>query len=236
MTTAFVAGATGLTGRFVVSALRARGHRAVAHVRPDSRSLEQWRARFEAEGAEVDTTAWDEQALTDRLRALAPTHVFALLGTTQKRSRAAKAAGRDPAAESYEAVDYGLTAMLRRACEASGHRPRFVYLSAMNVQPDTKNAYYAARAKVERELHEGSLPYTIVRPSFILGDRDERRMGETVGAAVVDGALAVLGAFGARKLRDAYRSIDGKDLAEAMVRFALDPSAENTTLTTDALR
>ncbi len=232
----FVAGATGLTGRAVVAALREEGISTFAHVRPDSSALASWTERFSALGAEVDSTPWDEAALAATLRERAPTMVFALLGTTKKRARSAAAAGEDPAAESYEAVDYGLTAMLRRAAEASGHRPRFIYLSSMGVKEGTSNAYLAARARIERELREGSLPYTIVRPSFILGDRDESRPGESVGASAVDGMLAFAGALGAKRLRDRYRSIRGEDLARALVRLALDPSAEGRVVEADELR
>ena len=178
----FVAGATGLTGRSVVEILRERGLGAIAHVRPDSSRLEAWRSRFEAMGAEVDTTPWDEDALTETLRERAPQLVFALLGTTKRRARRAD----DPSAETYEAVDYGLTAMLRRAAERCGHRPRFVYLSSMGVKEGTSNAYLAARARIEKELREGALPWTSVRPSFIVGDRDEARAGEAVVITLTD--------------------------------------------------
>jgi uncharacterized protein YbjT (DUF2867 family) len=233
---AFVAGATGLTGRSVVERLRARGVETVAHVRPDSSKLAEWRERFGALGAAVDTTPWDEASMTEALRARAPTHVFALLGTTRARARRAAKAGRDPAAESYEAVDYGLTALLRRAAEASGHGPRFVYLSAMGVSPSTRNPYLAARARLEAELREGALPYTVVRPSFILGERDAPRRGEALGAALIDGSLGLLGALGARRLRDRYRSIGGEQLATALVRLAFDPAAENRVVEADELR
>ncbi len=233
---AFVAGATGLTGRFVVTELRTRGVRAIAHVRPDSSSLARWRERFEREGAEVDTTAWDEAAMTETLRAREPSVVFALLGTTRKRARQAAASGRDPSGETYEAVDYGLTALLCRAALASGHRPRFVYLSALGVREGTSNRYMAVRARIERELREGSLPYTLVRPGFIIGDRDEQRAGEAVGAAIADGALSLLGALGARGVRDRYHSIRGEDLARALVRLGLDPAAENGTFEPESLR
>ena len=232
---AFVAGATGLTGRSVVAELRAAGVRTVAHVRPDSSRLASWRERFEGLGAEVDTTPWDEAALTERLRELSPTLVFALLGTTRRRAKQAAKAGRDPAAEGYEVVDYGLTAMLRRACEACGSRPRFVYLSAMGVSETTSNAYMAVRARIERELREGALPYVSARPSFILGDRDEARLGETVGAAVADSALSVLGVLGGAKVRDKYASMTGEVLARAMVVAALDPATEGI-VEADALR
>lgn len=233
---AFVAGATGLTGRTVVSELRKQGVPTIAHVRPDSRELASWRARFEELRAEVDTTPWEEGALTAALLERAPSVVFALLGTTKKRARAAAAAGRDPAAESYERVDYGLTAMLRRACEGSGHGPRFVYLSAVGVSDRSGNPYYTARARIERELREGALPYTVVRPSFITGPREDTRPAESAGAVVTDALVGVAGVFGARRLRDRYRSIQVEDLARALVRLALDPSADNRVVEGDALR
>ena len=233
---AFVAGATGLTGRSVVASLRRRGAAVAAHVRPDSPRLDAWRTRFEALGAEVDTSAWAEAAMRETLRHREVTHVFALLGTTRARARRVERAGGDPAKETYEAVDYGLTAVLRRAAEGSGARPRFVYLSSMGVRDGTRNAYLAARARLERELRAGSLPYTIVRPSFIVGERDEVRAGEAVGAALGDGLLALLGASGARRLRDRYRSIRAEDLAEALVRLALDPAAADRVVAADELR
>jgi len=231
---AFVAGATGLTGGAVVRHLVARGARAIAHVRPDSSRLAAHRERFEALGAEVDETPWDEAAMTERLRVLAPDAVFALLGTTAKRKRQAS----DEDANSYEAVDYGLTALLRRACEAAGTRPRFVYVSMVGLDPDkdSRNPYTQARVRVERELRDGALPYTILRPSLIHGDRGERRPGEAFAAAVADGALSVVGALGARRTRDRYRSITGDELGAACVRLAFDPAAEDRAFEPDALR
>lgn len=234
----FVAGATGLTGRAVVRHLVAEGARAIAHVRPDSPLLDEHRAQFETLGASVDITPWDAAAMTATLRAHAPDLVFALLGTTKKRLRAASARGEDPESESYEAVDYGLSALLRRAAEACGHAPRFVYLSAIGVDPegDTANRYMQARARIERELRDGALPYTIVRPGFITGDREESRPGESIGAGVTDGLLAVAGVLGAKGLRDRYRSITGDALGRACVRLALDPAARDGTFGGDALR
>ena len=232
MTKSFVAGATGLTGRSVVETLRSKGLPVIAHVRPDSSRLDEWRARFEEMGAEVDVTAWDEDALAETLRAKAPDVVFALLGTTKRRARRAD----DPSAETYEAVDYGLTAMLRRAAERSGHRPRFVYLSSMGVKPGTSNAYLAARARIEAELREGALPWVSARPSFIVGDRDETRPGEAIGSSVADALLGALGAVGARSLRDRYASMTGPELARALVAIALDPDRDGEVVEADALR
>jgi len=237
MTTAFVAGATGYTGREVVRALVAGGHRAVAHVRPDRRDLDEVRARFEGEGAEVDATAWDEAALAGTLEALQPDVVFALLGTTRHRMDQLREGKADYAVASYEEVDYGLTALLMRACLAAEITPRFVYLSAAGVQAGASTPYYAVRARMEQELRQSGLPYTIARPGIITGpDREEDRPLERMGGLVVDGALTVAGAFGFRGLQQRYRSTDAAALAAALVRLALDPEAADAVVASDGLR
>jgi uncharacterized protein YbjT (DUF2867 family) len=133
------------------------------------------------------------------------------------------------------AVGYGKQ-IVRRAAEASGQKPRFVYLSAIGADESSVNAYNTVRGRLERELKEGTLPYVIARPSFILGDRDEKRSGESIGASVIDGALSFMGALGARAMRDRYSSIDARDLARGLVRYALDPSAARLTVTSSELR
>ncbi len=218
---AFVAGATGYTGRAVVEVLAEQQVHVVAHVRPDSAQAATWTERWQAIGAQVDTTAWDLEAMTATLQRLRPTHAFALLGTTRARAKQEGTAAR----QAYEAVDYGLTMMLRNAAEACGHAPRLVYLSAAGLQPDTRNPYMAVRARVEAALRDGTLPYTIARPSFITGeDRDESRPMERVGARVADGALAFAGMLGGRRLRERYRSTTNVALARGLVRVALDPA------------
>ena len=238
----FVAGATGYVGRATVEAAASiAAVRAVAHVRPDSPTRATWRARFEALGAAVDVTPWDEDALAATLARVRPAAVFALLGTTRRRGAAS--------GDTYESVDYGLTALLFRAAvraaraadgaarAADGAAPRFVYLSAVGADAGSRNPYLAVRGRFERELRAGPLPWTIVRPSFITGpDRDESRPAERIGAAVVDALLAPAAVLGARRMADRYRSITGAALAASLVRLADDPRAAGVVLEGDALR
>jgi uncharacterized protein YbjT (DUF2867 family) len=226
---AFVAGATGLTGRFVVETLRARGHEVVAHVRPDSPRLDEWRARFTERGAIVDTTAWEASAIATTLRAHAPAIVLGLLGTTQARVKRVAKAGGDATKETYEAVDIALTEMLIRGAAALEPKPRFVYLSSVGAGDDARGSYLAARARVERTLKSSGVPYTIARPSFIVGERDDARPAEKLFAPLADASLSLLGALGARKTAARYRSITGEELARALVDLALDPSAADRT-------
>lgn len=233
---AFVAGATGFTGREVVKSLRSKGVKTVAHVRPDSARLQEWRVRFEEQGAAVDATAWSVDALGETFRKLRPTVIFALLGTTRNRMGQAAKEGKGRESADYEAVDYGMTKMLMDAAVAAGIRPRFVYLSASGSGPRAAGAYMKARWKTESALRSSGLPFTIARPAFIAGDgRDDSRPFEKVGAAFFDTALNIAGAVGAKKLSERYRSISNVTLAGALVRLALDPVAENQVVERESL-
>ena len=63
----------------------------------------------------------------------------------------------------------------------------------------------------------------IARPSFIIGERDDKRRGEAVAAHAIDGVLALAGLFGGKTLRDRYRSTDGDILASTLIRIGEAP-------------
>ncbi len=228
-TKAFVAGATGYTGQNVVQQLREQGIECVAHVRPTSSRLDEWTQKFEALGAVVNSADWELDAMTAALKDLAPTHVFFLIGTTRARAKR----NNDPD-ETYMSVDYALASMMIKACVASGHNPKFIYLSSLGVTESAPSAYLKARFLAESELVVSGLPYIIARPSFITGeDRDEDRPMERIGSAVADGALGVLGALGMTTTRDRYQSLSGAELAEGLIHWAL---ADDTNIEVDTVR
>lgn len=215
---AFVAGATGYTGREVVRILRERGAETIAHIRPGSSVREKWTTAFEELGATVDTTAWDEDAMAKTLSREAPELVFFLIGTTKARDRESETDA------SYEAIDYGLFRLLLNACEKADIAPRVVYLSAMGVKASSSSAYYKARWKAEEALRDSGLPFVIARPAMITGPgRDESRPMERLGGAMADVAAGGLRLFGARRLADRLRSTTNTELATALVDIGLEP-------------
>jgi uncharacterized protein YbjT (DUF2867 family) len=219
---AFVAGATGYTGREVVRLLVEHGVETVAHIRPESSKRERYTERFEDLGAVVDTTPWRPEAMGETLGRLEPDLVFCLIGTTGARKRKAD----EPEQHTYEAVDYGLTDMLVQACRGAELDARLVYISAVGVGPDAKLSYMKAHWKAERSVVDSGLPYTVVRPSFISGPgRDDPRPAERLGSAVSDAALSVLGLVGFGRLRDRYQSMTNTELATHLVDLALSPQA-----------
>jgi nucleoside-diphosphate-sugar epimerase len=81
-----------------------------------------------------------------------------------------------------------------------------------------------ARGKAEDFVKTSGLPWVIARPSLIVGDRDEARIGEKAAGVVGDGLLAVAGALGAKKVRDRYRSTTPDVLASALIRIGEAPA------------
>ncbi len=231
MTAAFVAGATGFTGKAVVAELRQRGIQTVAHVRPDSRELSRWQEHFGGLAVEVDTTPWQADALADTLQRRGVTLVFCCIGTTRTRMKA-----QGQAQNSYEAVDYALPKLLAEASATAGCVTRFVYLSSLGAGPRAQGAYLQWRWKAEEAVRASGVPFTIARPSIITGQRDEARPSEAFAGKAADGFLSLLGAFGATTLRDRYRSTTDTRLANAWVRLALDPVQAGQTVLSEHLQ
>lgn len=210
-------GATGYVGRHVVRRLCEAGVPTIAHVRPGSSEIDEWRRRFAEWGAAVATTPWNPDALAGDLRQLAPTHVFSLIGTTRARAKSDQIPG-----DIYRAIDYGLTKMLLDACRLLDPQPRFIYLSSVGASATSRSAYLRVRGEIEAELASGDMPWIGAQPAVITGhDRDDDRPAERWSAAIGDGVLSVASLLGARGLRARYESTSATLLSEALVRLGL---------------
>jgi len=218
--TAFVLGATGFVGREVVRQLCVRGVKTYAHVRPDSKQLAEWRARFSELGADVDTTAWEPAAMAARFREVRPAQLYVLIGTTRGKAKADSVEGNI-----YEAVDLGLTRIAVDAALGSETQPRIVYLSSVGADAKARSAYLKARGQAEEVVKTCGLPWVIARPSIITGERDDGRFGEKTAAVVGDGLLAVAGVLGGKKLRQRYKSTTPDVLASALIRLGEAPES-----------
>lgn len=225
---AFVAGATGYTGRSVVSEMVARGVEVIAHVRPDSPRLEDWRRRFTALGATFDCTPWGRREFDAVIKHYSPNYVFGLLGTTRARARKARKMGKT---DSYETVDYALGSIVLESTAAMSPAAKFVYLSAIGVRHDSLASYLAVRYRLERRLQESGLNYVIARPALITGaDREDFRLAERAAAGAVRALSTIARATGFRDLVDRFATMTGPQLGRALVAAALDPALANVIL------
>lgn len=196
--TALVAGHTGLVGRHLLRQLldddRYARVKAVGRRAPD------------VSHAKLEYIASDMAGLGKLGDRLAADDVFCALGTTMK------AAGSKAA---FEKVDYHMVVDLARAAHGAG-ATRFFVVSSLSASPRSPVYYSRVKGRMEQSLREiGFDRLEIVRPSLLLGDRAESRVGESLAQRV----MPLVNPLMVGKLAQ-YRAIRGEDVAGAMLELA----------------
>lgn len=189
--TALVAGATGLVGSEILRQLAAdQGYTGVrALVRRVPTGLP----------ARVTPVMADFERLEQVAATLGADHVFCALGTT------IRTAGSQ---EAFRRVDYDYVVALARLARdlGAGH---FLLVSSLGA--DRRSRIFYSRVKGEVETAVQALGYpslTIVRPSLLLGNRAEFRLGEVLAKP--------LGPLMPRR----YRPVHVRAVAATLIRAA----------------
>ncbi|MFN8206289.1 MAG: NAD(P)H-binding protein [Bacteroidales bacterium] len=134
--------------------------------------------------------------------------LFCCLGTTIK-----KAGSQD----AFTAIDLTLVVDLASAAWKAGVK-QFIGVSSIGAGARSGNFYLRTKGKMEEAVMQ--MPFRraiLVRPSLLLGNRNEWRFAE----AFSKGAMKVLGFFFVGPLRK-YRGIEAADVARAMIVAAMD--------------
>jgi uncharacterized protein YbjT (DUF2867 family) len=135
--------------------------------------------------------------------------IFCALGTTIRK------AGSQPAFRRVD-FDYPLAAA-RLAREADAKQ--FLLVSSVGADADSGNFYLRTKGELEQEMGKLGFPAVhILRPSLLLGRREEFRLGERVVQAIAPALNAVM-LGGLRR----YRAIAGATVGKAMVAAARKP-------------
>jgi uncharacterized protein YbjT (DUF2867 family) len=125
--------------------------------------------------------------------------VFCALGTTMR-----KAGSR----EAFRRVDYEYPLAIAKAARAQGAK-HFLVVSAMGADPNSRVFYNRVKGELEVALRALDYPsLTIARPSLLLGERGEWRIGEEL-------AKQVTWLFPSR-----WRPVPAVDVAAALVHAA----------------
>src|SRR5262249_32017979 len=147
--------------------------------------------------------------------------VFVALGTTIRK------AGSEDA---FRKVDLELP--LRAAQESlKAGAEQFVVVSSVGADPNSKNFYLRTKGELEAEL--AKLPFHalhILRPSLLLGKRQEFRFGESIAMAIAP-ALDLLTLGPLRR----YHAIRAETVGRAMVGAAKQERAGTFVYEYDAL-
>jgi uncharacterized protein YbjT (DUF2867 family) len=193
--TVWIAGATGLVGAQCLSLLLAspRFARTVAFTR---RPLP-----LSEPGCENRVVDFDE--LPSTADATRVDVAFCCLGTTMKQ------AGSQAA---FRRVDYEYVVTFARFAQASG-ASHFLMVSALGADLRSRVFYNRVKGEAEAAVSElGFEQVTIVRPSLLLGDRAELRLGERVAAPF------------AKLLPRSVRGIEASTVGAALVALADRPT------------
>jgi uncharacterized protein YbjT (DUF2867 family) len=188
-----IAGATGLVGRECLGlVLEDPAFSRVVVIARRPLTLAQPSRALEAHVVDFDR-------LDEHAELFAVDQVLCALGTTIKQ------AGSQ---ERFRVVDYGYPLALARLGLAHG-ASHFLLVSALGA--NARSRIFYSRVKGELEDAVLALPYrsiTFARPSLLLGDRIERRLGEEIAKRL---AFLVPGR---------YRPVQARDVAAALVRAA----------------
>jgi uncharacterized protein YbjT (DUF2867 family) len=208
--TATIIGATGLIGSHLLSLLQQDNYYHTIRVLV-RRPLENKDPKSEVKL--VDFT--DEESF--KLGIYGSDTVFVTVGTTQQKVRGDK--------EAYRKVDYDIPVKAARFCQETGC-PQLLLISSVGANAKASNFYLQLKGEVEETIKTFNLPsVSIFRPSLLLGDRQEKRVGEKVAQAVMP--FLALGMFGELSR---YKPIHAADVAKAMMLTAKEQKPGFTVL------
>jgi len=132
--------------------------------------------------------------------------IFVCLGTTMR-----KAGSR----EAFRRVDLDMVVEIARKGRAAGAK-RFVVISSIGADPDSNNFYLQTKGRMEEEVKKLGYEYCgIVRPSLLLGKRNEFRFAERMGILLFRFFRFIF----VGPLRK-YRGIEALAVAKSMVMLA----------------
>lgn len=132
--------------------------------------------------------------------------IFCCLGTTIKKAGSP---------EAFYKVDFTYPHEIAKLAAQNGVQ-QFLIVTALGANSCSSIFYNRVKGDIETALGKLSLPgLQIFRPSLLLGERQEFRLGERIGAIVF---TALSFAFFGRLRR--YRAIEASVVAEAMIRIA----------------
>lgn len=148
--------------------------------------------------------------------------VFCCIGTT-----AAKTKDK----ELYKAIDMGIPTAAAKLSKQNDI-PVFLVISAMGAYSKSNIFYNRTKGQMEEAVLSQKIPNThILRPSLIIGDRSENRMGEKIAAWM----MKILNPLFFSKLKK-YRSIKAETIATAMHLLTKTKSQMPTIIESDRIQ
>ena len=193
VTTSIIAGSTGLIGGNVIKVLSSKKQGAIALTRRTIPNLP----------PNITEIVIDFDAFEKNGSLPSCNNVFICLGTT------IKTAGSK---ENFRKVDIEYCLSIARKAKESGAETLSL-ISCIGANSSSKNFYLRTKGEVEESIQSlGFSTVNIFRPSFLVGDRSEKRLAEKIAiklAKIMD--LFLIGTA------SKYKSVKAESLAKTMV-------------------
>ena len=131
---------------------------------------------------------------------------FFCIGTTRKNT---------PDKNEYIRTEYNIPVEIGKIAKSNSVN-NFIYVSSLGANPNASGLYLKNKGQAEQDLINLNFPrLAIIRPSILLGNRKENRIGEKIGIFVMKLLLPLfLG-----KLKK-YKPIKVENVAKAMANIA----------------
>lgn len=132
--------------------------------------------------------------------------VFVCLGTTMKKSGSK---------EAFLKVDYEMVVEIAKQSKLSKVK-RFIVVSSLGADPLSNNFYLQTKGRMEDAVKQFEFDYCgIVRPSLLLGNRNEFRFGEKLGIVF----FKIFSFIFVGPIKK-YKGIYAEDVAKGMIMLA----------------
>lgn len=195
--TAVVFGATGLTGSFLITKLIQCDQYNVIKI--FNRNAQNYNH------PKIDEHLIDYNKIDEYAHEFKGDDVFCCLGTTLKKAGSK---------EKFFAVDHDLPVKIARICQ-NNQCESFIGISSIGANAKSSNYYLRTKGLMEQDIMDLDFSYqAFVRPSMLLGTREESRLAESFGKMV----MKIFGFLLFGKLRK-YRAIHAKTVAQAMINI-----------------
>ena len=167
MKTALLFGASGLVGSHVLSQLISNNN--YSKIKLFVRSL------IDINHPKIEIIQTDFNNLENHREDIRGDDCFFCSGTTKKNS---------PDKNEYKRVELEVPKQIAQIAKSNSVNS-FVFVSSGYADPKSSGDYLRFKGEVEEELKRLNFPKLgIMRPSFLLGDRKEKRIGEKIGIFV----------------------------------------------------
>lgn len=198
MKTALIFGATGHTGRYVYQYLLKEEQYSTIKVFT--------RSPFFSDDPRVENIVIDFEKLSSFEQFITGDVLFCCLGTTMQKAGSK---------ENFWKVDFDYVTRIAEIAMRTGVK-KFIVLSSIGADAGSRNFYLQVKGKMEEYLINSALPQVVImRPSLLLGRRDEFRFLEELGKRIFSFLRFLF--IGPLKR---YRGIHARTVARAMIRLA----------------